>query len=107
SCCSRVSAASAQRLTRPGGLSNAPSLRRGTKSARLRDMRLEFSDDAIADLHACADLIAVDSPMAADRFMRTVHRTIGKLLEFPGMGRARHYRNPGLAGLRSVGVTGF
>src|SRR4051812_48207364 len=70
-------------------------------------MRLDLSDQAIADLHAIADVIAVDSLAAADRFLVSAHATARSLLRFPHRGRPRLFRLADLKGTRSLAVIGF
>jgi toxin ParE1/3/4 len=59
------------------------------------------------DVLDIVERIAADNPSAAARFTRAVRETEELLLAMPGMGTARDYGNPALAGLRFHLVKGF
>ena len=52
-------------------------------------LRLDYSDDAAADLEAIYRHIAPDSPAAADRFVRGIEARCEALCEQPRLGVAR------------------
>jgi toxin ParE1/3/4 len=59
------------------------------------------------DVLAIADYIAADNPDAALRFVKGVRDGERALLEMPGMGASRAYRNPALHGTRMALVPDF
>jgi toxin ParE1/3/4 len=59
------------------------------------------------DVRQAALVIAADNPSAAIRFVDAVRATEKLLLDAPGVGTARDYGNPALAGMRWHSVKGF
>jgi toxin ParE1/3/4 len=51
--------------------------------------------------------ISRENPDAAGRYVEAVTAILEHIVRTPGMGAARDYRNPRLAGLRMIPVPGF
>ena len=52
-------------------------------------------------------LVEKDAPDAAFRFLEAVKKSVGQLIQTPGMGAPKLLKNPALAGLRVWPVEGF
>ena len=50
-------------------------------------MRVKWLRKAIANLDAEAEYISQDDPLAADRTVSAIHRSVHNLTKFPAMGR--------------------
>lgn len=50
-------------------------------------MKIEWTEPAVSDLESIRDFIAKDSNFYAKRFIMKVIESVGKLTEFPKMGR--------------------
>ena len=51
--------------------------------------------------------ISGDRPGAGQRFLTSSRAAMERLAEFPGIGRAREFKSPALAGIRSWRIPGF
>jgi plasmid stabilization system protein ParE len=69
--------------------------------------RVRVFPAADRDIDAHIAFISRERPEAALRFLDAVATTFDHIARMPGMGSARNYRNPRLAGLRMIPVSGF
>jgi len=69
--------------------------------------RVRVSPAADRDIDGHIAFIAREHTEAALRFIDAVATTFDHIARAPGMGSTRNYRNPRLAGLRMVPVSGF
>lgn len=70
-----------------------------------RRVRVSPSSDRDIDGHIA--FIAGEQPEASLRFIDAVATTFDHIARTPGMGSTRNYRNPRLAGMRMIPVSGF
>lgn len=70
-------------------------------------MKLILAPAARDDLDEIHAYIAADNLDAADRVQEAAFTTFGLLVTTPGLGRARHFQDSLLTGLRSFGVSGY
>lgn len=71
----------------------------------IRRVRVSPASDLDIDGHIT--FIAREQPEAALRFIDALATTFDHIARTPGMGSTRNYRNPRLAGMRMIPVSGF
>jgi toxin ParE1/3/4 len=69
--------------------------------------KLIIKPAATKDMQELVDYIAERNYDAAVRLGRAMQETLNRLLQFPGLGRVRDYRNPRLKGMRMRPTDGF
>ena len=69
--------------------------------------KVRISPAADRDIDGHIALIVREQPEAAIRFIDALATTFDHIVHMPGMGNTRNYRNPRLAGLRMIPVSGF
>jgi toxin ParE1/3/4 len=69
--------------------------------------RVVVHPEADQDLDEHFAYISADRPGAGIRFLSSARAAMDRLAEFPGIGRAREFKNPALAGIRSWAIPGF
>lgn len=65
-------------------------------------MRVRFAAEATRDLKAIIDYIRPDNPVAAQKVFRTIDAVVGRLADFPELGRTGS-----LPGTREIAVPGL
>lgn len=68
---------------------------------------IDFQNRALSDIDAVADYIRKDSPASALRFVRAVHGTAKKLLDYPFSGERYWPDHPKQGNIRLKPINGF